>query len=200
MGGAGRLVVAMQVSADGCVNSEVPGADWQLWNWGPQWPWSADLRASFNGLLAGASGILLSRPMADEGYLGHWERMAALHPGDTDWEFSRTIGALPKFVVSRAGRPERQWPRTEVLNGELAETVSRAKELAGGTLLCFGGAGLASALLREGLAEELRLFVNPGFAGAGASVFGPWLVEHGYRSGGAAAHDCGIVESHWSRG
>ncbi|MFE5587933.1 dihydrofolate reductase family protein [Kitasatospora sp. NPDC056531] len=200
MGGTGRLVVAMQVSADGYVDSEVPGADWQLWNWGPQWPWSADLRASFNGLLAGASGVLLSRPMADEGYLGHWERMAALHPADADWEFSRAIGALPKFAVSRSGRPARRWPRTEVLNGELAETVARAKELAGGTLLCFGGAGLVSSLLREGLAEELRLFVNPGFAGSGSSVFGPWLVRHAYRAGGVTAYDCGIVESRWSRG
>ncbi|MFJ8623415.1 dihydrofolate reductase family protein [Kitasatospora sp. NPDC093550] len=200
MGGAGRLVVAMQVSADGFVDSEVPGADWQLWNWGPDWPWSADLRASFNALLAGASGILLSRPMADEGFLGHWERMADLHPGDADWEFSRAIGALPKFVVSRSGHPRQRWPRTEVLGGGLAETVARAKERAGGALVCFGGAGLVGSLLREGLAEDLRLFVNPGFAGAGPRVFGPWLVEHGHRAGAVAAYGCGIVESRWSRG
>ncbi|MFE4975961.1 dihydrofolate reductase family protein [Kitasatospora sp. NPDC056651] len=198
--GAGRLVVAMQVSADGFVNSEVPVSDWQLWNWGPDWPWSADLRSSFNALLAEASGILLSRPMADEGYLGHWERMAALHPGDGDWDFARAIGALPKFALSRTGRPRRDWPRTEVLTGRLADTAARAKAAAGGRLLCFGGAGLVSALLREGLAEELRLFVNPGFAGAGTRVFGPWLVEHGLRFDGVSAYDCGVVESRWSQG
>src|SRR5690242_13374815 len=99
-----RLIVAMQISIDGCVDSSLPDADWQLWNWGPDWPWSADLRASFNGLLAGASGILLSRPMADEGYLAHWARTAEQHPADPDWEFSRATGTLPKFVVSRSGR------------------------------------------------------------------------------------------------
>nr|WP_257019346.1 dihydrofolate reductase family protein [Streptomyces sp. TLI_235] len=59
-----RLILAMQTSIDGYVDSSLPDAAWQLWNWGPDWPWSEDLRASFNRLLAEASGILLSRPMA----------------------------------------------------------------------------------------------------------------------------------------
>ncbi|MEW1655533.1 dihydrofolate reductase family protein [Streptomyces sp. NPDC093707] len=194
-----RLTVAMQISIDGYVDSSLSDADWQLWNWGPDWPWSADLRAAFNGLFASASGILLSRPMADEGYLGHWGRMAEQHPGDPDWEFSRTIGALPKFVVSRSGRPELDWPRTTVLNGELIDTVEDAKQQADGDLVCFGGAGLVSALLREDLVDELRLFTNPGFAGAGTSIFGARLATRNYRAAHAAAYACGVVETRWVR-
>ncbi|MER7756797.1 dihydrofolate reductase family protein [Kitasatospora sp. NPDC097643] len=194
-----RLIVSMQVSIDGFVDSEVPGSAWQLWNWGPEWPWSGDLRAAFNGLLAEASGLVLSRPMADEGYLGHWGRMAQAHPDDPDWEFSRAISRLPVFVVSRTGRPEREWPRTTVLNGELADTVAQAKKQAEGDLVCFGGAGLVSALLREDLVDELRLFVNPGFAGAGATVFGPQLTDRRYRAARSTAFECGVVETRWVR-
>jgi hypothetical protein len=44
----GRLIVQMQTSMDGFVSSTVPGSTWQLWNWGPDWPWSPDLRRFFN--------------------------------------------------------------------------------------------------------------------------------------------------------
>jgi len=194
-----RLILAMQTSIDGLVDSSVPGAAWQQWNWGPDWPWSADLRASFNQLLAGAAGLLLSRPMADDGYLAHWARTAEQHPGDPDWEFARAIGSLPVFVASREGRPERDWPRTTVLNGDLADLVARAKAAADGDLVCFGGAGLASGLLRADLPDELRLFTNPGFAGTGRTVFGPWLATRTYRASSSTAHACGVVETRWTR-
>lgn len=81
---AGRLVLSMQASIDGFVSSEIPGSRWQLWDWGPDWPWTADVRDQFNALFAGASGVLLSRPMISEGYLDHWHRTAEQHPEDPD--------------------------------------------------------------------------------------------------------------------
>ncbi|MFJ9691223.1 dihydrofolate reductase family protein [Kitasatospora sp. NPDC101183] len=194
-----RLIVAMQTSIDGYVDSSVPDSRWQQWGWGPDWPWSADLRADYNALFAGTSGILLSRPMVDEGYLGHWSRMAALHPADADWEFSRRIGELPKFVACRADLPAREWPRTAVLTGGLRETVPKALEAAGGDVLCFGGAGFVAALLEADLVDELRLFTNPGFAGAGRSVFGPTLASRVFRATAATTYDCGIAQLAFSR-
>ncbi|MCG6494378.1 dihydrofolate reductase family protein [Kitasatospora sp. A2-31] len=194
-----RLVVAMQISIDGCVSSTLADSTWQLWNWGPQWPWSEDLREAFNDLFADAAGILLSRPMADEGYLAHWDAMARRHPTDGEWNFSRAIGALPKFVVSRTGRPERAWPNTTVLNGEFDQAVARAKKEAAGDLLCFGGAGFVTSLLRQDLVDELRLFTNPGFAGSGAGIFGPWLADRRLRAAAAHAYTCGIAETRWVR-
>lgn len=195
-----RLIVAMQVSLDGFVDSTVHDSRWQQWSWGPEWPWSADLRAAYNGLFASASGILLSRPMIDEGYLGHWARMAERHPGDADWEFSRRIGELPKFVVSRADHPEEEWPRTTVLNGALPDTVPQALEAAGGDVLCSGGAGLVTALLDADLVDELRLFTNPGVAGSGSSIFGRALTARtAYRATDAHAYACGIAQVVLSR-
>ncbi|MEU1288300.1 dihydrofolate reductase family protein [Kitasatospora sp. NPDC005856] len=194
-----RLIVAMQVSIDGYVSSTLHDSAWQLWNWGPDWPWSEDLRGAFNDLFARASGILLSRPMADEGYLGHWDSMGRRHRADEEWNFSRAIGALPKFVISATGRPERDWPQTTVINGDFAQAVAQAKKEADGDLLCFGGAGFVSSLLREDLVDELRLFTNPGFAGSGTSIFGPWLASRRLHATASHAYNCGIAETRWVR-
>ena len=53
------------------------------------------------------------------------------------------------------------WPRTTVIRGDFVESVLRAKDAAEGHLVCFGGAGFVSALLRNELVDELQLYVNP---------------------------------------
>jgi dihydrofolate reductase len=194
-----RLILQMQTSIDGCVDSELPGSQWQAWNWGPQWPWSTGLRSFFNQGFAQASGILLSRPMVDEGYLDHWRMTAGQHVGEPDYDFARAIGALPKFAVSRSGGPDRRWPNLTGLRGDLAGIVRRAGEQAGGDLLCFGGAGLANALMRGDLVDELQLFINPGFAGAGRRIFDASMVTRHYRPADATAYGCGIVVIRWVR-
>ena len=45
-----RLIVQMQISIDGFVSSSIPGSTWQLWDWGPNWTWSADVSVHFNAL------------------------------------------------------------------------------------------------------------------------------------------------------
>jgi dihydrofolate reductase len=194
------VVVQMQMSIDGFVGSYLPESRWQLWNWGDDdWPWTADLRADFNEVFVNAGGILLSRPMVDEGYLGHWGRVAERHPADADYDFARRITQLPVFVLSAAGRPAREWPHVTVMNGALAEMVRRAAGQVRGDLLCFGGAGLVSSLLCADLVDELQLYTNPGFAGAGPGIVDPSVVTRRYTSSGATAYQCGIVVTRWRR-
>ncbi|MCU1616326.1 MAG: deaminase, partial [Frankiales bacterium] len=167
-----RLILQMQTSVDGYVDSSVPTSRWELWTWGPDWHWTPDLRAFSNSVFTHASGILLSRPMIDEGYLDHWQDVAQQHPDEADYDFARRIGELPKFVVSRTRRPDRDRPGdVTVLNGFLPDVVERAQKEAPGDLVCFGGAGLATSLLRHDLVDELQLFINPGFAGSGTRIF-----------------------------
>jgi dihydrofolate reductase len=193
-----HLILQMQTSIDGYVDSAVPGSRWQLWNWGPDWSWTPDLRTFFNEVLDGAAGILLSRPMIDDGYLHHWKAVAQQHPHRPDYRFARRIGQLPKFVASAAGRPTGNWPGdVAVLNGSLSDIVTRAKEKAQGDLICFGGAGLATSLLHRDLVDELQLFINPGFAGSGTQIFDSSLTTRRYDIGGVAAYRCGIVVTRW---
>lgn len=191
-----RLTVQMQMSIDGFVDSSVAGSRWSVWDWGPQWPWSADVREQFNGVLASAGGILLSRPMISEGYLDHWGRVADEHGDDPDYRFAVSIRQLPKYVVTARSVPA-TWPRTTVISGEFAESVQRAKDAAPGDLVCFGGAGFVSALLRSRLVDELQLYVNPGIAGEGASIFGADLGRERFELVDAIPTECGIIIARW---
>ncbi|MEV5709026.1 dihydrofolate reductase family protein [Actinoallomurus sp. NPDC052274] len=191
-----RLIVQMQMSVDGCVSSDVPRSRWQLWDWGPDWPWTPDARARFNELFASASGILLSRPMVSEGYLDHWRRTAQQHPNDPDYAFAARIGQLPKVVVTHR-EPATAWPGTTVITGDFAEAVRRAKDSVDGDLICFGGAGFATALLDHGLVDELQLYINPGIAGHGAQIFSDALAADRLTLLDATSTDCGILITRW---
>jgi dihydrofolate reductase len=190
------LIVQMQTSIDGFVSSDVPGSRWQLWNWGPNWPWTPDARARFNAVFASAAGILLSRPMAVEGYLDHWRRTAEQHPGDPDYEFAARIGRLPKFVATQREIAD-HWPATTVITGSLTDAVQQAKHAVDGDLVCFGGAGFVAALLEYRLIDELQLYTNPGIAGHGARIFGDAFAAERFTLLEAAPTDCGLLISRW---
>ena len=192
-----RLVLQMQTSIDGFVSSTVPGSRWQLWDWGPEWTWSSDLRDFFNDAFAHAAGILLSPIMLREGNLAHWATMGETHGGEHDWAFARRVGDLPIFVPSRAPRELPTHPHVQPLSGPLEMSVAAALQAVEGDVLCFGGAGLASSLLDAGLVDEIQLFTNPGFAGEGERIFSPALVERRLWPDEARAFECGVVVTRW---
>jgi dihydrofolate reductase len=171
-----RLIVQMQMSADGFVSASDPEVDWQVWSWGPEWTWDADLKKDFNTVFASIGTILLSRQMVNEGYLDHWGRTAAAHPGDPDYAFARKVVEVPKLIVSR--------------DSDLATELKAID----GDIICFGGANFVRALVAQGLVDELQLFVNPAVLGGGASIFdSPQVLS----LAGSKAYECGIVVSRY---
>lgn len=165
-----KLVLQMQISVDGFVSAE-DFFDWQIWNFGEEWPWDAELKAYFNSVLDDVDCILLSRKMAEEGYLSHWASMAAAHWHDAEFRFARRIGEVEKVVVTK--KPVASiWSNTRVAADGISEVVRELKDKPGADIICFGGARFASALLANGVVDELQLFVNPSYVGSGQSIFG----------------------------
>lgn len=193
-----RLVLQMQASMDGFVDSAV-GAQWGLWDWGPDWTWSPDLRDEFNRAIGEASGILLSRPMYDGGYADHWAAIADSRAADPDFRFASRVTRLPKFVVTGQDYAPRH-DNVTVLAPPLREAVEAAKAQAGGDLICFGGSDFAASLLREGLVDELQLYVNPGVAGDGHRIFDASMASHSWQAVDATGYDCGIAVLRWASG
>jgi dihydrofolate reductase len=164
-----KLILQMQMSVDGFVDSRHDGPRWTLWDWASDSPWDAALLRRFNETLAEVDTVLLSGPMAD-GYIRHWTGMAASRGRDPDYAFTNRIVAAHKRVVSQSVR-KLAHPRTTIGNGPLLDEVAALKRQAGRTIICFGGVGFATSLLQTGEVDELQLYVNPSALSDGDSIF-----------------------------
>ena len=93
-----------------------------------------------------------------EAYAGAWpEREGAL---------ADRINEVTKYVASSTLQNP-TWTNTTVLHGDLSETVAKLKEEPGQDILMHGYGPVAKTLLRDGLLDELCLWVHPMLAGVG---------------------------------
>ena len=192
-----KFILQMQSSVDGFVASKAPH-DWLLWDWGKRNRWDPELKRDFNDFFATVDTILLSRKMAEEGYLGHWASAAKTYPDDPFYAFARRIGEIEIVVLSDRLEKSR-WPRTRVGGGDLPKELGGLKASAGGAIVTFGGVGFASALLAADLVDEVQFYINPVALGGGAGVY----ALSGFRPLsliGAKAYSCGMVVSRYAPG
>ncbi|MFC4275837.1 dihydrofolate reductase family protein [Achromobacter aloeverae] len=184
-----KLILQMQSTMDGFVEAS-DGKPWQVWNWGPDCTWDVPLQRYFNDEYAKADCVLLSRNMAEGGFIDHWARMAVDQAGNPAFDFARRVGKIEKAIASRHAFSPR-WPRTRAVVGNLASTISELKAESGSNILTFGGVTFASELLRLRLVDELQLFVNPATVHDGRTIFAEGVSR--FRLLGADAYACGIA-------
>lgn len=190
-----KLILQMQMSVDGFVGSD-GGHDWQVWNWGGVSPWDDALKRDFNAHFESIDTILLSRKMAEEGYLTHWGNAAKRYPQDPFYAFAQRIIDVRKVVPSDRLEGSR-WERTIVVGGNLPDQVGQLKAEEGANIGVFGGAGFASALIAAGLVDEFQFYINPAALGNGTRIF----EVNGFRKLNllsATAYACGIVVSRYA--
>ncbi|TGQ12161.1 MULTISPECIES: dihydrofolate reductase family protein [unclassified Mesorhizobium] len=190
-----KLILQMQMSVDGFVGSD-EDRRWQLWEWGDDSAWDEELKQDFNAVFATVDTILLSRKMAEEGYLAHWGNAAKKYPKDRFYAFARRIVEAEKVVASNRLGASR-WERTRVVSGDLPREVDALKQGEGGDIAVFGGAGFASALIAAGLVDEFQLFINPAVLGSGRRIFH----QGGFarlKLLGSKSYACGMVVSRYA--
>ncbi|TIO68117.1 MAG: deaminase, partial [Mesorhizobium sp.] len=113
-----KLILQMQMSVDGFVGAD-ENRRWQLWEWGDESDWDDELKQDFNAVFATVDTILLSRQMAEEGYLNHWGNAARKFPRDRFYAFAQRIIAADKVVLSDRLKASR-WERTRVASGAVS--------------------------------------------------------------------------------
>lgn len=191
-----RLILQMQMSVDGYMSAD-KDVDWQVWNWSDPWTWDKRLKRRFNAVFETVDCILLSRTMAEQGYLDHWERVARDHASEPEYAFARKVVQSRKVVLTDKLQSSR-WERTVLARGGMVQEVNALKRFTDGDIIAFGGVGFASALVATGLVDEFQLFVNPAAVGAGRSIFGQRPDGLQLQLLESAAYDCGIVVNRYA--
>lgn len=140
-----------------------------VWNYGEAWTWDPALQAYHTALIATADDVLLSRKMAEEGFIGHWERMAA-NTANPQSVFAGHIRDARKVVFTHT-LDRVDWPNTVLATGDLIEEVNALKRQQGKNLIVFGGVSFVAALISAGLIDEYHLIINPAVIGRGMPIF-----------------------------
>src|SRR5579859_1669250 len=129
-------------------------------------PWfSAELGQTIGELIGGQDAMLLGRQTYSE-FAAHWPQQ--------EGEMADTMNGSVKYVVSDS-LESAGWQNTTLINGDVAARVRELKRLDGKNIGMTGSGTLVSWLLREGLLDELHLFVFPVLIGSGKRLSGDKL-------------------------
>ena len=112
---------------------------------------------------ATSDALLLGR-RTYETFAASWPQRSSEVP-NADW-----MNNTPKYVASTTLK-SLDWQNSSLIEGDVAEGVSRLKEAEGKDIMVIGSACLVRSLLRADLLDELRLFVHPVVAGSGRRLF-----------------------------
>jgi dihydrofolate reductase len=146
-----KLVESTFTSLDGVISSP------QEWS-APYWD---DEHGQYaHDLLFAADALLLGRKTY-EGFVEAW-------PSRTG-DYSDRINTMPKYVASRTLN-DATWNAT-IIEGGVAEAVSKLKQEPGQNILKFGTGELDRTLVEHKLVDEFHLWLFPVAVGSGDRLF-----------------------------
>jgi dihydrofolate reductase len=154
-----KLIYSMGASLDGYIAGPKGEFDWSA----PD----EELHRFHNEQTGEIGAHLCGRKLYE--VMAYWET-ADRDPSlpEYELEFARIWKDLPKIVFSRT--LERVEGKSTLVREGAVEMAARLKEQPGKDL-AVGGARLASTLIKAGLVDEFRLFVNPVVVGGGTPFF-----------------------------
>ena len=148
-----KIVAGLFISLDGVVEA----AD--------QWmgPWfNAELGQTIGSLMAAQDAMLLGR-VTYQDFAAHWPQQTG--------EMADTMNGTAKYVVSGT-LPSADWQNSTLIPAASAfAEIAELKQRPGQNIGMTGSGTLVSSLLREGLLDELHLFVFPLVVGSGKRLF-----------------------------
>jgi dihydrofolate reductase len=118
------------------------------------------------------AGAILFGRRSYEILAGYWPKV-----GDDDRMAAKLIQA-PKHVASRR-LDSLEWRNSTLLEGDVAEAVTRLKAEDGGPLLVIGSSGLIQTLLAHDLIDAFKIWTFPVVVGEGKRLFGDGAMPAG---------------------
>ena len=148
-----KIVAGLFISLDGVVGS---ANDWIG-------PWfSPELGQAVGSMIAAQDAMLLGRVTYEE-FAAHWP--------DQTGEMADTMNGTAKYVVSGT-LTSADWQNSTLIPAAAAfAKIAELKQQQGQNIGITGSGTLVSSLLREGLLDELHLFIFPVVLGSGTRLF-----------------------------
>ena len=160
-----RVIVSEFVSLDGVI--EDPGGSGESDRGG--WSFQADRGPEGDKFkfdeLAAADALLLGR-VTYEGFAAAWPQIE-----EQTGEYGTWMNGYPKYVASRTLQEPLEWKNSTLIEGDVAEGVSKLKQQDGKDILVFGSGELTRTLMEHDLIDEYRLMVFPIVVGKGKRLF-----------------------------
>jgi dihydrofolate reductase len=158
----GRIVVTEFLSLDGVMEDPGGAEDFKYGGWSFEFS-RGDDGDKFKLDEALQSEALLLGRVTYEGFADAWP--------SREGEFADKFNTMPKYVVSST-LEDPEWTNSTVLDGDVADSVSKLRDEVDGDIVVHGSAQLAQTLLEHDLVDEMRLMVFPVVLGSGRRLFG----------------------------
>jgi dihydrofolate reductase len=158
----GKIVVTEFISIDGVVEDPGGSEDFKYGGWSFEFSRGDDGDKFKLDELMASDALLLGR-VTYEGFADAWP--------SREGEFADKFNSMPKYVVSST-LSDPDWTNSVVVDGDLADAVSKLRAEHDGDIVVHGSVQLSQALLDKDLVDELRLMVFPVVLGAGKRLFG----------------------------
>jgi dihydrofolate reductase len=101
-----------------------------------------------------------------------WQGMAAAWPGRAGDPYADQMNAVKKYVASRTLRDDDMtWNSTLLSTDNAVADIAALRAQDGADMVTWGSASLVSALLVNGLVDELTLMIEPILLGGGKRIF-----------------------------
>ena len=176
-----KIVAGLFITLDGVV--ETP-EEWM----GPYF--TPELGQVIGSMMAAQDAMLLGR-VTYQAFAAHWPQQSG--------EMADTMNNTPKYVVSGT-LPSADWQNSTLIPAASAfAEIAELKQQPGQNIGITGSGTLVSSLLRDGLLDELHLFVFPLVAGSGKRLFGASDARLPLKLLDAATFGSGVVHSTYAK-
>jgi dihydrofolate reductase len=108
-------------------------------------------------------------------------------------EWAERLNSVPKYVVrSQPGRTD--WGPTTVVSSDVVAEITRLRKTTDGEIVVYASYQLVRTLMRNGLVDQIRLFIFPRILGSGDRPFGDMTGIRAFRLRDVAKVGDGLVK------
>ena len=183
-----RLIVTTFLTLDGVMQApggpeEDPSDGFAYGGWSVNY-WD-DVMARFQDqAMRGPFDLVLGRKTYDI--------FAAYWPTAPEEAGGKPLNDATKYVASR-GRPNLDWSKSVLFEGDAAEAVAALKKTDGPELQVHGSGNLVQTLLRHNLVDQYRLWAFPLVLGSGKRLFSDGTIPAGLKLVDTTVSSTGVV-------